>query len=218
MRDSLLKAGAGKIGNYEECSFSHEGMGTFMPISEAKPYSGKLNQLEKAKEVKIEVLLPKHKLHSVLSAMKQAHPYEEVAYGYLPLQNENQELGSGMLGIFKKPKTELEFLKWIKKQLCVKSIRHTAFLGKSIQKVAFCGGSGSFLLPQAIAKGADAYISADFKYHQYFDTENKLLLADIGHFESEQFTPEIFYDVLSKKFPNFAFHLSSVNTNPIHYF
>lgn len=218
VRDSVFKAGAGQIGNYHDCSFTQEGIGTFMPMQHAKPYQGSIFKLEKAKEIKLEVLVPKHKLQMVLHAMKTAHPYEEVAYGYIPLQNPNQELGSGMIGEFKKPKTELDFLKWIKKQLNVKTIRHTALLGKMVQRVAFCGGSGSFLLQNAISKGADAFITSDFKYHQFFDTENKLLLADIGHFESEQFTPEIFYDVLSKKFPNFAFHLSSVNTNPIHYF
>jgi dinuclear metal center YbgI/SA1388 family protein len=218
VRDSLFKAGAGKIGHYEECSFNIDGNGTFKPLEDANPYLGSANQFENTQETKIEVIVPKHRLHEIKQAMKNAHPYEEVAYGYIPLENENHYIGSGMIGLLEVPKSEQDFLHDLKKQLHLTSIRHTEFTHKPIQRVAICGGSGSFLLKNAIYQGADAFITADFKYHQFFDTEGRLLLADIGHYESEQYTPEIFYDILSKKFHNFAFRLSSVNTNPIHYF
>lgn len=218
VRNALFEAGAGEIGNYNNCSFSSNGIGTFKPNENASPFIGKNNQLEEVQEQKIEVIVSQDKVNAVLSAMQKAHPYEEIAFGSLPLANHHPDIGSGMIGKLKKPLNETEFLKLLKKQFKTQSIRHTSLLGKSIENVAICGGSGSFLLQNAIRLGADAFVTSDFKYHQFFDTEGKILLADIGHYESEQFTPEIFYAILSKKFPNFAFHLSSVNTNPIHYY
>jgi putative NIF3 family GTP cyclohydrolase 1 type 2 len=163
-------------------------------------------------------LVPIHKENAILNALKKAHPYEEVAYGMINLTNTNQTLGAGMIGILPKPLTEAQFLKKIKLSMQTKCIRHTPLRGKMIEKVAICGGSGSFLLQHAIQAGADAFITGDFKYHQFFDAEQKLIIADIGHYESEQFTPEIFYEILSKIFPNFAFQISSVNTNPVYYY
>ncbi len=218
VRNSLFSAGAGHVGHYEQCSFNIQGQGTFKALEKANPFVGEVGKIHHENEVKLEVVAPNHIIFNVLNAMKASHPYEEIAYGVIELKNENPTIGSGMIGQFKKPMTELSFLKMLKKTMKTTHIRHTQLLHKPIHKIALCGGSGSFLLSRAIQQGADAFISADFKYHQFFDADKRLLITDIGHFESEQFTPEIFYDILSKKFPNFAFHLSSVNTNPVHYY
>jgi len=217
LRTALFEAGAGQIGQYSECSFSFPGEGTYRPSENAKPYIGSKNKLQKEPEIKLEVLVPAHAEQSVLRAMRENHPYEEIAYGMVSLKNAHQEIGAGMIGQLPKPMKSDSFLKKLKKTMQTSCIRHTAPVKKEISRVALCGGSGHFLLPAAICEKADIFITADVKYHQFFDAENHLILADIGHFESEQFTPEIFYEVLSKKIPNFAFHLSSVNTNPIHY-
>jgi dinuclear metal center YbgI/SA1388 family protein len=218
VRNSLFAAGAGHIGEYEHCSFNIQGEGTFKALERANPFVGEVGKVHIENEVKLEVIVPNHLLIKVLDSMRTTHPYEEIAYGVIELKNENQTIGAGMIGKLKKPMSEIAFLKMLKTTMKTKSIRHTRLRNKPIERVALCGGSGSFLLKNALMQGADAFITADFKYHQFFDAENILLITDIGHFESEQFTPEIFYEILSKKFPNFAFHLSSVNTNPVHYY
>lgn len=215
---ALFTAGAGKIGNYDQCSFNTIGTGTFRGNEESKPFIGKPNELSKEKEIRIECIFTKADQKKLMKALLGAHPYEEVAYDVYSLDNKHPEVGSGMWGEFKEELEEKEFLKLVKTAFQVSSLKHTAFLGKKIKKVAFCGGSGRFLLKNAIAVQADAYISADFKYHEYFDADKQLLLADIGHYESEQFTPEIFYDIIKKNFTTFAIHLSKINTNPINYF
>jgi putative NIF3 family GTP cyclohydrolase 1 type 2 len=149
--------------------------------------------------------------------MNAAHPYEEVAYDLVPLANKNQDLGAGMIGELAQPMTEVDFLQFVKKSMKADCIRYTALIGRQVHKVAVCGGAGSFLLQDAIRAGADVFITGDFKYHQFFDAEGKVVIADIGHFESEHFTPEIFEMVLKKKFPNFAVLLSNISTNPIKY-
>ena len=219
VRDALFAAGAGHISNYRECSFNTSGTGTFRPGENANPKIGEAGgSREMLEEVKIEVMVEKHLESRVLSALFESHTYEEVAYELIPLSNANQHIGAGMVGTFVSPIEETHFLKYLKKQMKTDCIRHTALLRKPIIKAAICGGSGSFLLKEAIAAGADVFITGDFKYHQFFDAEEKILIADIGHYESEQFTSEIFESVLKKKFPTFAILLSNINTNPVKYY
>jgi dinuclear metal center YbgI/SA1388 family protein len=218
IREALSAAGAGAIGNYEQCSFTTEGVGTFMPNEMAKPYIGKVNELHHEDEIKIEMVFPFYLEAQVLGALRNSHPYEEIAFEIYALRNFIAEIGSGMIGEFVNPISELDFLSQLKTTFNLGCIKHTNLMGKSISKVAVCGGSGSFLLKNAIASNADIYITSDFKYHEFFDAENKIVIADIGHFESEQFTPQLFYNHIIKNFPTFAAHLSKVNTNPIKYF
>jgi dinuclear metal center YbgI/SA1388 family protein len=218
VQQALFDAGAGHVGNYDECSFLQEGIGTFKPLVDANPFAGAFGTRAKEAETKVEVLVPKHLQGSILEAMRSSHPYEEIAYGFIALENTNAYIGAGMIGDLPNPMQEKQFLELVKKNMKTKCIRHSKLLDKEIQKVAVCGGSGAFLLPYAIQQQADVYVTADFKYHQFFDAENKLVIADIGHYESEQFTSEIFYELLSKKFPNIAFLLTSVNTNPVQYY
>lgn len=216
--DALHNAGAGNIGNYSECSFTTEGVGQFTPNQEANPVVGESNKLEKVNESRIEVLVPTHLANSIISALKESHPYEEVAYYISPINNLNQEVGAGIIGELENKLSREEFLAYLKTTMNLNVIKHTNGFKGDIARVAICGGSGSFLLKEAIAKNADAYISADFKYHEYFDAENHLILCDIGHYESEVATKDLLYDILSKKFSSFALNLSEIDTNPISYF
>jgi len=215
VRKALFAAGAGEIGNYSSCSFNSEGNGTFLGNDEAQPTYGKKGSLQTERETKIEVILPVHLQQSVVAALKKAHPYEEVAYYVVPLNNVNQEIGSGLIGELEQPMHEQAFLQHIKTVFNCDCLRHTQLLNKQVNTVAVCGGVGSFLLPNAIAKNADVYVSADFKYHEFFDADGNIVIADIGHFESEQFTPEIFHEIITKKYGNFAVHFSELKTNPI---
>lgn len=214
--EALFNSGAGHIGNYKNCSFITTGEGSFLPLSNSNPFKGEKGKVENLNESKIEVVLPDYLLSDVIQSMKDAHPYEEIAYDVLQLLN-NSSSGSGMIGELDEPVEELEFLNFIKKKFNANGVRHTKFLNKPIKKVAVCGGSGSFLLKNAIEKKADIFITSDFKYHQFFEGNNKILIADIGHYESEQFTIELISDFLIKKFINFAIRKTSVYTNPINY-
>jgi dinuclear metal center YbgI/SA1388 family protein len=216
IKNVILKSGAGELGNYSDCSFSSSGIGTFKPNQLAKPFVGKSNELESQPEVKVEVVLPSFLKSKVVWSMINAHPYEEVAYDLVSLEN-NSNYGSGIVGELKNEVDEKDFLKQIKKIFKVKSLRHTRLLGRPIKRVAICGGSGSFLLENAINSAADIFITSDFKYHQFFDAENKIIVADLGHYETEQYTIELIADLLMKNFTNFAIRLTSVNTNPINY-
>ena len=218
VRKALNEAGAGKIGNYSDCSFSTLGEGKFKANDHANPFLGTKNKMHTEAEIKLEVIFESHLEQKLINILKEIHPYEEVAFEIISLDNKNPEIGAGMIGKLSKPLDEGPFLKLLKKNMNTKCIRHTQLLGKKIEKIAFCGGAGSFLLNDAIAQKADIFITGDFKYHQFFDAEQKLVIADIGHYESEQFTNEIFYDVLSKKFPKFALLNTKVNTNPVHYY
>lgn len=218
VKEALFQAGAGLQGNYAECSFSFQGEGSYKPLENATPFIGTINKRHAEFEVKLEVLVKQQALNNVQKAMKAAHPYEEVAFGILELQNKDNTIGSGLIGTLKEALSEQDFFNKLKTTFNLSSIRHTKWLNKPIQKVALCGGSGSFLEQDALQQNADIFITSDYKYHQFFDAENRIVIADIGHYESEQFTPEIFYDILSKKFPKFALHLSSVNTNPVYYY
>lgn len=217
VREAMFKAGAGKIGNYDECSYNLEGLGTFRAGKDTKPYVGERNMQHQEPETRIETIFPTQLQSGILKALFASHPYEEVAYDIYPLENEYQQVGSGLVGELDSPQNEIDFLKNIKTSLQTDCIRYTALTGKKIKRVAVCGGAGSFLLKNAISVKADAFITADLKYHQFFDAEGKILLADVGHFESEQFTVEIFYDLLMEKFPTFAVRLSKTNTNPVNY-
>ena len=214
--DSLFNSGAGHIGKYKNCSFKSDGLGSFLPTSGAKPFKGKVDLLEITEEVKVEVVLPNYLLHDVIHAMNNAHPYEEIAHDIYQILN-NSNSGSGMLGELSNELSEQDFLNLLKVNFGAAGIRHTNFLNKKIKKVALCGGSGSFLLKDAIKEKADVFITGDFKYHQFFESENKILIADIGHYESEQYTIDLISDFLMKKFTNFAIRLTTVNTNPINY-
>jgi dinuclear metal center YbgI/SA1388 family protein len=215
---AIFNAGAGKIGNYEECSFESEGIGSFKPVEGANPFEGEIGIRLKTEEKKLEVLVSKHHISKVLIAMNDAHPYEEVAFDLIPLFNKNNDEGSGMIGELKSPIDAYTFLAKLKQNFHCGSIRHTELLSKKIRTVAFCGGSGSFLLNEAIQQNADIFITGDFKYHEFFNTENQIIIADIGHYESEQFSTNLIFDILSKKFTTFAIHLTGINTNPINYF
>jgi dinuclear metal center YbgI/SA1388 family protein len=214
---ALHEAGAGQIGNYKNCSFRLEGTGTFMPTDDANPHIGQSNKQEYVNEVRAEVIFPLHLEGKILAALRKAHPYEEVAYYLSTLLNENQEVGSGMIGELATPAEPLAFLQGLKVSMDLQMIRHTNINHGPIQKVAVCGGAGSFLLPQAIQAGADIFVTADFKYHEFFDADGRIIIADIGHYESEVFTKELLQDVLMKKFSTFAIIFSETATNPISY-
>lgn len=216
--EALFTAGAGQIGNYSECSFSSSGTGSFKANEAANPHVGEIDQRHLEQEDKIEVLVTNHQIQSVTRAMLAAHPYEEVAYDIYPISNKNKYEGSGMIGDLEQPIDETDFLKLIKEKFKCGIIRHTPLRNQKIKTVAWCGGAGSFLLPIAKAKGADIYITGDFKYHEFFDAENKLVIADIGHFESEQYTIDLIDELLRKKFATFAPYLTEINTNPVNYF
>ena len=217
VKKALFEAGAGHIGNYDSCSFSLNGTGSFRGNDQTSPYVGEKNRLHNEEETRIETIFPKHLQSKVIQALLNAHPYEEVAYDIYPLDNEYARVGSGMIGELETPVDEMEFLQNLKSTFNCGAVRYTRLLGKPIKRVAVCGGSGSQFLGQAIARNADIFVSGDFKYHQFFDAEGKLIIADIGHYESEQFTKEVFYELLTKKFPIFAIHLSEWNTNPMNY-
>jgi len=218
VRIAIWEAGAGHIGNYDSCSYNVTGEGTFRGNEQTNPYVGEKNQLHIENEVRIETIFPKHIQGKVVQALLQAHPYEEVAYDIYPLDNDFAQAGIGMIGELNEPMNETEFLKKLKDTFHCGVVKHTELLGKSIKSVAVCGGAGSSFLNKAIAQKADIFVSGDFKYHQFFDAERKIVIADIGHYESEQFTKEVFYELLTKKFPKFAVHLSATNTNPVSYF
>ncbi len=218
VESALFAAGAGHVGNYSQCSFVSDGIGSFLPEENANPITGIKGQRNFAKEKKVEVIFPSWLQRSVVEAMKNNHPYEEVAYEITHLSNEHQNIGSGIIGVLPESIHERDFLKKLAEIFNIQIIKHTNLLGKKVSKVALCGGAGSFLIEAAKAQKADFYISADIKYHEFFDADNQLVLADIGHFESEQFTIELFDEVLRQNFPNFAILKTRVNTNPIQYF
>lgn len=215
--NTLFAAGAGNIGNYSECSFSLDGTGTFKPNEFAKPINGLNGIRSNENEAKIEVIFPNYLETKIIQTLKQNHPYEVVAYEVLTLDNSYQDVGSGMVGELENAMNETAFLAFLKDKMQTKCIRYTSLLNKPIKTVAVCGGAGSFLLNQAISQKADVFITADFKYHQFFDADNQLIICDIGHYESEQFTSQLFNKIISEKFPNFAVQISTINTNPINY-
>ena len=217
VRKALFAAGCGNIGGYDSCSYNLKGEGTFRAGENTHPFCGSIGELHREEEVRIETILPSYKKGEVVRALLSAHPYEEPAFDLYPLENEWTQAGAGIVGELETPETELEFLKRIKKIFEVECVKHNRLTGREIQKVALCGGVGAFLIPQAIRSGADIFITGEIKYHDYFGHEDEILLAEIGHYESEQYTKEIFYSIIRDLFPNFALHLSKINTNPIKY-
>ncbi|MFV0541339.1 MAG: Nif3-like dinuclear metal center hexameric protein [Aestuariibaculum sp.] len=218
LRHALFGTGAGSIGNYSNCSFSTDGFGTYQGNENSNPTIGQKGQLHTEAETKITITFPKHLQHKVVDTLFKAHPYEEVAYEIDTLENKNQNIGMGMVGEFKNTLTEQDFLNNIKHIFKTGCIKHSALLNKSIKKVAVLGGSGSFAINAAKTVGADAFITADLKYHDFFTAENSILLTDVGHYESEQYTKNALVSHLTKKFTNFAIILSKTNTNPVKYF
>ncbi|MDQ1088184.1 Nif3-like dinuclear metal center hexameric protein [Siphonobacter sp. SORGH_AS_1065] len=215
---ALYAAGAGQIGDYKNCSFRTSGTGTFLPTESAQPFIGKPGETEEVNEHRIEVIFPAHLQSSIMRALRASHPYEEVAHYLHQLENEDQTVGSGAIGELPEPLSEMDWLAYLKNKMQLNVIRHTPLRNKTVQKVAVCGGAGSFLLKDAVGHQADVFVTADFKYHEFFDAENRLIICDIGHYESEVFTKELLSEILTKNFPNFATLLSKTDTNPVHYF
>lgn len=218
VRNALFNAGAGNIGNYSETSFNAEGTGTFKGNEDSNPYVGEPGFRHTENEIRIETVYPANLESKVIMALILAHPYEEVAYDLYDLTNQHQQVGAGMIGELEEPMDEEEFLFDVKEKMRAKVIRHTEFTSRPVKKVAVCGGAGGFLLKHAIAAGADVFITADYKYHEFFDAEGKIMIADIGHFESEQFTQQLLFDMIHKKFASLSLRLTEINTNPVRYF
>ena len=218
VKRAAWKAGAGEIGDYSECSFGVKGDGTFKPGEAANPSEGTIGKREDLKEYQLEFLVEDWKLAAVLSGVKAAHTYEEVAHDIISLDNVHQNIGSGMIGQLPQEMELKAFFKLLKENLDVQMIKYTTPNKEKVKTIALCGGSGSFLLDDAIKAKADVFVTADFKYHQFFDAENKLVIADIGHYESEHLVKDWIADFLMQKFPTFAVRLTQVNTNPVQYF
>ncbi len=218
--NALYEAGAGEIGEYQNCSFRTEGVGTFKPTGTANPFIGSLNKNEEVQEHRVEVIFPTHLEYKILNALKTAHPYEEVAYYLHLLENENQEIGAGMIGDLEQAMEEMSFLHFLKETMqagCVRYTRPLSIEDKKVKKVAVCGGASGFLLGHAIAQDADVFVTADYKYHEFFDADGKIMIADIGHYESEQYTIELLVEILQKQFKNLKVFSTKNLTNPVNY-
>ncbi|MDB5252413.1 MAG: Nif3-like dinuclear metal center hexameric protein [Flaviaesturariibacter sp.] len=218
VRAAVFAGGAGHIGKYAECSFNSEGTGTFKAEEGADPYVGKVGEQHQERETKIEIVYPFYLEQQVVNALVDAHPYEEVAYDIFTMENAHFGIGAGLVGELESPESEEAFLGRLRAAFCLPLIRHTALRGKPIRRVAVCGGAGAFLIGKAASAGADIYITADVKYHEFFDANGNLVIADIGHYESEQFTIDLLHDLIAEKFPTFAVLKTAVNTNPVRYF
>ena len=218
VRKAIFDAGGGNIGKYSQCSFNMDGSGTFMAKEGADPYIGEIGKPTTTKEMKIEVVFPAFLENHIVEAMLSAHPYEEVAYDVIALSNTYQLAGSGVIAELDQPMTERDFLALLKTRFDLQTIRHTPLLNKPVKRIALCGGAGSFLISKALAVGADLFITSDVKYHEFFDADGKMVIADIGHYESEQFTSELLHQLLAEKFPTFAILKSGSKTNPVNYF
>lgn len=218
LRTELFKVGAGHIGNYSNCSFNIDGKGSFNGNEESNPVVGHKGETHFESEVQINITFAKHLQNKVLSQLFQHHPYEEVAYEIETLENQNQHIGLGMVGDFENDMPETQFLDLLKDKFKTPTLRHSKLLNKSIKKVAVLGGSGASAISKAKAAGADAYVTADLKYHDFFKAEQSILLVDIGHYESEQFTKDLLYSFINENFTNFAIVLSNTNTNPVQYY
>ena len=217
-REALFKAGAGNIGNYSDCSFNIEGIGSFNPSEKSNPTIGEKGKAHFEKEIQLNITFESAIEREVLNALFKNHPYEEVAYEITTLDNTNQNIGMGMIGTLERPLKEEDFLQILKERMGTPMVRHSQLLHKKIERVAVLGGSGAFAITAAKQAKADIYVTADVKYHQFFEAENQLVIADIGHFETEQFTKNLLADFLKEKIPNFAVTLSESKTNPVKYF
>jgi dinuclear metal center YbgI/SA1388 family protein len=217
VRDAIFKARAGVIGNYDSCSYNVEGYGSFRAGEGTDPFVGEQNELHYEKEVRIETIYPEYIEKSVLDALFASHPYEEVAYDIYSLENKFESVGAGMTGELNKPLAEEAFLEKVKETFGIPCIRHSELTGKVVEKVSFCGGSGAFLIGDAKRSGAQFFLTGDIKYHQFFDADKGIVIADIGHYESEQFTKDLIFRILKQKFPTFALRISKTDTNPVNY-
>lgn len=215
--EALFAAGAGHIGRYDQCSFRQAGEGTFRALAGANPFVGEPGKMHREPEWKLEVLYPAHVESAILNAMRAAHPYEEVAYDLVGVSNAHPSVGAGLVGELPEPMEEATFLAMLKSAFGCGVIRHTPVSGRTIRRVALCGGAGSFMISNALAIGADAYVTADLKYHEFFEADGKMLLADVGHYESEQFNIPLIQSFLAEKFPTFAVLKTERNTNPVRY-
>ena len=218
VREALFNGGAGHIGEYDRCSFNTEGTGSFRAGEKTNPYVGEPGEFHFENETRIETIFPAYRQKNIIQALLESHPYEEVAYDIYPLENEFNLAGAGMIGELEVKISESEFLQKIKDVLKVPFIRHSPLLGKMVGTIAVCGGSGSFLLQDAMRQDADFFVSADIKYHQFFDADGKIVIVDAGHYETEQFTCNLLADYLKKKFANFAVQISETPVNPVKYF
>jgi dinuclear metal center YbgI/SA1388 family protein len=218
LRTALFAAGAGHIGEYDQCSYGTKGIGTFRGGEQAKPFVGEVGQLHQEKEIKLELIFPVHLQAQISEAIYKNHPYEEPAFDIYSLDNKHEKIGAGVIGELSQDMSTTDFLQFLKEKMKVSCIRHTEIKNKTIKKIALCGGSGSFLIRAAKAAKADVYITGDIKYHEFFDANEHFMIADIGHYESEQFTKELIHDFLIEKFPKFAVQISEHQTNPIKYF
>lgn len=217
VRITLFNAGAGTIGNYDSCCFYQPGNGTFRAGEGTNPFCGEIGKMHVEPEIRIETILPAFRKATVLQALLSVHPYEEPVFDFYPLENSWSRVGSGIVGELPEEEDELSFLQRIKNLFDVGCIKHSTLRDKPIREVALCGGSGAFLIKDAIRYGADVFITGEAKYNDFYDVEDQLLLAVIGHYESEICTKDIFYNLISKKFPTFAVHFSNVNSNPVKY-
>lgn len=217
LREALFNVGAGSIGNYDHCSFNTQGLGSFKGNDASNPVVGEKGMTHFEKETQIGITFPKHLEGKILNTLFENHPYEEVAYEITTLENTNQHIGIGMIGELETAKNPIEFLKFVKERMQTGCVKHSKLIDKRIKKVAVLGGSGAFAIPNAIMAGADIYITGDVKYHDFYKAENKMIIADIGHYETEQFTKNLLVEYLTKKFTNFAVVLSVCNTNPVKY-
>ena len=217
VKNALFEAGAGHIGHYDRCSYSSPGTGTFRGDETSHPFCGRVGEWHSESEERIEVVLPDYLKSRVVAALLQAHPYEEPAFDLIPLSNTWKQAGSGVIGELPGSLDELTFLRQLRTVFHAGSVRYSRLRRKPIRRVALCGGAGAFLAPKAVAAGADVFLTGEIRYHDYFDFEGRILLAELGHYETEQFTKEIFYEIITKKFPNFAVHYTEVETNPINY-
>lgn len=217
VKNALFQAGAGHIGQYDRCSYSVSGTGTFRGDENSRPFCGKPGEWHSEPEERIEVVLPAYLKSRTIAALLQTHPYEEPAFDLIPLSNTWKQAGSGIIGELPDAPDESAFLRRLRTVFRAGCVQYSRLLGKPVRKVALCGGAGAFLAPKAVAAGADVFLTGEIRYHDYFDFEGRILLAELGHYETEQFTKEIFYEIITKKFPNFAVHYTEVETNPINY-
>ena len=215
VRNAMFDAGAGHIGNYDNCSFNLEGKGSFRALDNSKPFVGKKGEIHLETEIRIETVVPDFKINQVVKNMIKAHPYEEVAYDIYVLENQSLITGAGMIGELDEEIEIRDFLLKVKQKLNTPHLRHNKLLDKKVKRIAICGGSGSFLINRAHAKGADVYITGDIKYHEFFDHQDEMTIVDAGHYETEQFTKELISSFLIENFPNFAVQISETKTNPV---
>jgi dinuclear metal center YbgI/SA1388 family protein len=216
LKEALFKAGGGNIGNYSHCSFSSEGIGSFKPLSGANPHIGQHHRMERVEEERIEIIFSKVKKRQIIEALYQHHPYEEPAFDIIALENLNREVGLGRVGLLPKPLVAKDFIHYVKEKLNIETVKFSGNMNAEINKVAVCGGGGASFVTDALAAGADAFITGDLKYHDFFIPENKMLLMDIGHFEGEHFIREIIVSLLKENFNTFATHFTEAEFSVIY--